>query len=223
MLRHYTLDDEVGLEGEDIDPVLLEQTKAFLASGRRGTAAEPRLFRAWQQFYRLYDPFIRSVINTRVPRRADREDCLQDTWRDVIAKLPGFQRDPGRCAFRTWLFILARNKTTDVVRRKGYRATSSLSDDWGNALPGGEPDPALDYERRRMQSLVRRALVLISHRLSEKNQRLLRLRWVEERSVKETAAILNLTPQQTRLRDHRMRKSLRQILIALDSEAGDLT
>lgn len=221
MLRHYTLGDDIGLDDGDVDPTLLHQTQAFLRAGKRGISADPRLLGAWHQFYKQFDPFIRSVISTRVPQGADREDCLQDAWRDIVAGLPAFRRDPSRCVLRTWLFTVAHHKAADYVRRRARGLASRLSDDWIEALPGAEPDPALDYERRRRQLLVRRALAMVSLRLSEQNQRLLCLRWVEERSVKETAAILKLSPQRIRLRDHRLRRLLRQILMALDPEPGE--
>ena len=57
--------------------------------------------------------------------------------------------------------------------------------------------------------MLQTLLAELCSEVSDLNFRLLKMRFVEDRAVPEVAAALNLTPEQVRVRQHRLLKKLR--------------
>src|SRR5262249_13401906 len=140
---------------------------------------------------------------------ADREDCLQEVWVEVVAHLGRFQHDPRRGRLSTWLTTLARNKAADSIRRRSRHPSQPLEEGDALALLDPVPGPVADCERRWTQARVRGALEGLAERVSECSFRVLYLRYIEGRTVAEIADVVGLTPEQVRLRAHRMKRRFR--------------
>jgi hypothetical protein len=78
-------------------------------------------------------------------------------------------------------------------------------------------DPACDssdeHERRGVRGLVTDVLAELSGRVSASSYQILRLRWIEGRSLPEIAAALGLTPAQVRFRHHRVKQKFRRLVV----------
>jgi RNA polymerase sigma factor (sigma-70 family) len=197
---------------DDIDPDLLRRTQAYLEVRSRRLSPAPELIEAWEQFFRIYAPLIGRYVGAHRLSEADRNDCIQETWREIIARLPRFRLDPGRGRLRTWIYAVARNKVVDVVRRRSRHPIGSLDHELEATLSDlPNFDPAVHFERRRTQAIVRGMLVRLSRRVSPRNYRVLYMRWIEERTVPEIAEALGLTPEQVRFRHHRAKQALRRL------------
>jgi RNA polymerase sigma-70 factor, ECF subfamily len=171
----------------------------------------PRLCEAWEHFYECHTPLIRTFVAARRLSEPDRNDCIQEVWKEVVVKLREFHYDTGRARFCTWLLVLARHKAADVVRRQVRHPAMTL--DAEAAVPDRACDPASEHERRRLRGLVRGVLAELSGRVSACSYQVLHLRWIEGRPLPEIAAALGLTPAQARFRHHRVKQKFRRLFV----------
>jgi RNA polymerase sigma-70 factor, ECF subfamily len=93
----------------------------------------------------LYDRYSRPVYATGVRLLGDAqlaEELVQDAFTSVWRSAASF--DPARASFATWLYRVARNRATDLDRRRKVRP--SLAGERGlYALPEGpRPEEAVD-------------------------------------------------------------------------------
>jgi RNA polymerase sigma-70 factor (ECF subfamily) len=171
----------------------------------------PRLCGAWEHFYERHAPLIRTSVAACQLSEADRNDCIQEVWKEVVVKLGEFHHDPRRGGFRAWLLIVARCKTVDAFRRRVRHPTVAL--DAHAAVLDRARDPADEHERRLVRSLVRDVLAELSGRVSACSYQLLHLRWIEGRPLPEIAAALRLRSAQVRFRHHRVKQKFRRLFV----------
>jgi DNA-directed RNA polymerase specialized sigma24 family protein len=88
-------------------------------------------------------------------------------------------------------------------------------------LVSREPDPAAAFEEKWNAALIETAVEELRTLVSPVTYNALRLRLIEGRSEAETAAALNLTPEQVRYRKHRAQQKLRAILAVFAGESLD--
>ena len=189
----------------------LEDARSYLECRARRQAPGPHLAHAWECFYQRCAALLRRYARAcRVPP-ADLEDCLQAVWAELVGALPTFRYEPGRGLFRSWLFALVRARAVDLLRRRLRRPTERIRSRTGAALRSREADPAAACERQAEREAVRLLLAEFRHRVSRRNYHVLHMRSVEGRSVGETAAALDLTPEQVRYRHHRMMRKFRSL------------
>ncbi len=93
----------------------------------------------------LYDRYSRPVYATGVRLLGDvqlAEELVQDVFTSVWRNASGF--DPARASFATWLYRVARNRATDLDRRRRARPVSAGEVPL-RALSGGhEPEGDVD-------------------------------------------------------------------------------
>ena len=196
----------------DICPRLLRDVQAYLtlAPGQEVPIADLR--ESWRSFYETYDPIIRRfAVRCKVPR-IDLEECTQEVWFKLLKNLPHFHHDTAASQFRTWLFAIVRNQVVDQIRRNRIRAVSCLTDHIAANLTSPNSDPAQLFDRAADLRDLRRAAELLRPLISDKSYRVLQLRWIEGKSIKEIAIALDLTPAQVRLRQCRMKKRLLRLI-----------
>lgn len=196
---------------DELGEAYLDALKAFLNCRSRGIEPPPPLVEAWDHFYGFYAPRLQAFLKRSGLTEADRHDCFQDVWKEVVAGLGRFRHDPSRGLLSTWLMTLARNKAADSTRRRSRRPAQSLAEDDAQLPPDRGLDPAAEYERRRTQDQVRRVLVELAGQVSQISFQVLYLRWIEGRPTAEVAAALELTPRQVRFRTCRMMRKLRAL------------
>jgi RNA polymerase sigma-70 factor (ECF subfamily) len=211
MTRHRTQGRAAIPDRTDIDLELLQDTQAYLLCRSQRRTPDRQRAQAWGRFYRTYGPLIRHyAVACRVPA-TDCDDCIQQVWAELVQKLPGFCYDPFRGRFRSWLYTLVRSKATDLLRRRRRRARR-LAGGSEKTLCGRDGDPATEYERQCQKAAVQGVLKQLQQRVSTCSYRVLYLRWIEERTVREVAAVLGLTPERVRARTYRMKQQFRRLL-----------
>jgi RNA polymerase sigma factor (sigma-70 family) len=167
--------------------------------------------RSWEEFYLRFAPEIRRTVrDCRVPA-ADLEDCVQEVWMEVLRNLARFDCSAQRGRFRNWLLTLARRKALRFARVSRNRAGGN-ADGHEALIPCREGCPAESYERRENRAQVHEALVQLQSVLSATTYQVVHLRWIEERSVSETASRLEITSEQVYYRNCRGLGKLRGIL-----------
>jgi len=134
------------------------------------------------------------------PGFADAEDLAQDVFVEVLLHRERYCLGKG---FKTYLFTIAHNKAVDWVRkRKREILTEELPEEGDSATL--EQHILKKEQKEQLKNAIRR--------LNPEEQRLLVLRELEQLSYKEIARICGLSLPQTKVKIHRMRKKLQELL-----------
>jgi len=162
-----------------------------------------------ESLLRTYRGTIYSFIRRKgfTPEEAD--DLTQETLIRAYSHLAGFR---GAC-LDAWLYRIAANVAVDHVRK---RRVSTVPLDSVALMDDGEEDALC-----RLNRAARRERVLsIIAQLPECHQRILQLRYYEDRSLTEIADVMCCSPMAAKLRVFRAVTALRKRCrnLALDSE-----
>jgi RNA polymerase sigma-70 factor, ECF subfamily len=166
-------------------------------------------FRAIMQRYnqRLY-----RVARGIVRDEGEAEDVLQEAYTRAFSALSAFR---GESALATWLTRIVMNEAIGRLRRQ--RPTEELSvldtispDSRILMFPGASA--MVDPEKAAARAEVRRILERAIDRLPEAFRVVFVMRDVEEMSIEETAANLDIRPETVKTRLHRARRLLRRDL-----------
>lgn len=113
--------------------------------------------------------------------RALAEEITADVFTRMVAGLPRFvyRERP----FLAWLYTIARNCITDHYRRDGRYPSQPLSEQY--------PDEADGPEQQAQRSLEEARLLPAIARLTDAQRDVVILRFIEGRSVAETAVLLS--------------------------------
>ena len=174
-----------------------------LQHGKTGALAE--LVHKYQ--HRIYRVAMQITRN-----HEDASDVTQDTFLKVYESIYSLRR---KAAFETWIYRIAVNKATNVVKRRNRRCESSLSTvcehDIHFGLGRNEYPvnvPHLNVEKQELQRTVTRAV----NSLSLKHRTVVILYEFEGLSHTEIASILGCSEGTVRSRLHYARKYLRDRL-----------
>jgi len=160
---------------------------------------------------RVYTLALRMLRN-----REDAEDVTQQTFLSALEHLGGFR---GEAGFATWLLSIATHGALKVLRKN--RGLETVSLDAPNLGADGEetlphPQYIADWrqspdqwvERNETRRLIDDALA----QLDDKHRLVFLLRDAEGLSVRDTAAALNLSEGNVKVRLLRARLQLRELL-----------
>jgi RNA polymerase sigma-70 factor (ECF subfamily) len=169
---------------------------------------------AWRRLVELYTPLVYFWCRRSSLPEQDIPDVVQDVFRAVVAGLASFRKQRAGDTFRGWLRTITRSKLSDAFRRRGRTP----------AAPGGSamqrraeevealPDDDDPQEQSAEQELFFRGLESIR---SQFEPHVWDAFWrvvVEEQSVAEAAAALNMRPGTVRVAKCRVLQRLRQQL-----------
>jgi len=141
----------------------------------------------------------------------DAEDAVQEAWLGAFRALDNFRGDS---AVSTWLVRIAANEAL-MKRRRGVRHAEIFPiDASGDAARNLEEAvmPEDGPERLALRGEIRRFLESRIDALPEIYRAVFVLRAVEEMSVEETAAVLDLPPATVRTRFFRARALMREAI-----------
>lgn len=145
------------------------------------------------------DPMI-YFIERFGPGFADAEDLAQDVFVEVFLHQERYQVGRG---FKTYLFTIAHHKAVDWVRKHKREV---LTEEYP------EEADSFTLEQHVLAQEQKEQLVSAIHRLKPEEQRLVVLAEIEELSYQEIARVMGYTMPQTKVKLHRMRRKLREIL-----------
>src|SRR5579862_7414578 len=118
-----------------------------------------------ENFYRVY-----AYVSRRVGDRHQAEDLTSDVFREALAGLAKFEyRD---IPFVAWLLGIAARTVADHFKHTGREA----------GAPADAPEPAAEYETERSAMLFQ-----LVERLPEAQFRVIHMRFVEQKSIREIA------------------------------------
>jgi RNA polymerase sigma-70 factor, ECF subfamily len=167
---------------------------------------------AYHDLVRPYEDIVYRMSFRMLRNHGDAEDAAQETFLRAFLKLASFRFN---ARFSTWLLSIALNEARSRLRRRSSRSSAygeSFSEQ-STQLPlllardKGE-SPLQTLEREEMRSQLQRAI----SELPVIYRDVLRMRVLEERSVKVTAQALISSEEVVKVRLHRARRLLRKKL-----------
>ena len=126
-------------------------------------------------FERVY-----AYIVHRVGNRAETEDLTSEVFHQALANLKRFEWRG--IPFAAWLFRIAANLISDRWQRSGREVTDET------AMDAAQSSPAEIEEVERLATLFR-----LVNTLPDEQQRVVVLRFVEQKSIKEVARTIRKT------------------------------
>ena len=185
----------------------MEPTDAeLIAAVLKGDAA------SFEPLVRKYSPRVFATARRYARRESEVEDIVQEVWFKSFQKLASFRGD---APFEHWLMRLTVRTCFDFLRghqRNRELAFSEITDaeeDWLERV-GTQPDSAPeDADAARL--LVQRVLA----QLSPASRLVITLLEIEERSVKEIAALTGWSVPLVKVRAFRARAEMRKKLARL--------
>ena len=133
----------------------------------------------YRQLVMKYQVKLYHVIRRQVEDHADADDVLQNTFIKVFRNLNRFE---GRASLFTWMYRIACNETSSYLKQKKRNPVSTLE-----SLDQAKADAYVDSGE------VSSDLISMVARLPDRQQEVFRMRYFEQLSYKEIAAILQLT------------------------------
>jgi RNA polymerase sigma-70 factor (ECF subfamily) len=145
---------------------------------------------------------------------AEAEDVLQEAYVRAFTRLDQFR---GEASLSTWLSTVTLNQARDRLRRRRAKTVELEAVEQAQTEPGRViqfPGAPADPEREAARAEARRLLERAVDDLPEAFRVVFVLREVQELTVEETAAELDLKPETVKTRLHRARRLLREALDA---------
>jgi RNA polymerase sigma-70 factor (ECF subfamily) len=97
---------------------------------------------AWRQLIERYDGRLLAFARSRLSRRADAEDLVQEAFIGFVTSLPNFDSAQ---SLETYLFTILRHKLYDVLRKRKLPTVDEppeSEDWWDRVVPGTEETPS---------------------------------------------------------------------------------
>ncbi len=181
---------------------------ALLVALRAGEAA------AFERFVREVTPRVLPVARRLMNSDADAEDAVQDAFLSAFKNLTQFD---GKSKLSTWMHRITVNACLMKRRARSRRPERAIED----LLPtfdhtGHQTNPARAWNAHRTGGIegdeaatLLRAMV---DELPESYRTVLMLRDIEGLSTEEAASALEITPNSVKIRLHRARLALKELL-----------
>jgi RNA polymerase sigma-70 factor (ECF subfamily) len=175
---------------------------------------------AWRLFVQIYAPVVYGYGRERGLQDADAADLTQEVLRAVAAGVGRLNHDPGRGAFRGWLFTVAHHKLYDLLarqRRQGRGSGDTGVQEWLAAQPARDEDKAL-WDREYEQRLLHWAAEQVRNRFQDSTWQAFWQTTVEGKSGKEVADRLGMTVAAVYLAKSRVMARLREQIRQLEGD-----
>jgi RNA polymerase sigma-70 factor (ECF subfamily) len=130
------------------------------------------------------------------------EDAAQEVFIKVYRNIRKYD---GRAKLSTWIYRMAYNHCIDLLRkRKRNRTTDLEKANEIHAFQSQEMEVKRDHQQYWLHWAV--------GQLKEKDRALIHLFYIEESSIKEVSTILNLSENNVKVKLHRIREKLAELL-----------
>ena len=165
----------------------------------------------FDELVRRYSASIYAFALRMVGRPEDAEDLTQDVFVQLLRSLPSARAD---LPLRPWIYVIARNKCLDHLKRRRAAAFSEVAD----GVEGGEMDvadaaPLPDelVERADVQQMLQRAIA----GLPERYRAVVALRYATDLTFAEMGQVLGLPENTVKTHFQRAKALLRAALVSV--------
>ena len=188
----------------------MERTEAeLIAAVLAGDAA------SFEPFVQKYSPRVFATARRYARRESEVEDIAQEVWLKAFDKLKGFR---GEAPFEHWLMRLTVRTCYDFLRghqRNRESAFSDLTDTESDWLERFVTQPEAVSENAEAARLL---IARVLERLSPPARLIITLLEIEDRSVKEIAALTGWSVPLVKVRAFRARAEMRKFLAKLPKD-----
>jgi RNA polymerase sigma-70 factor (ECF subfamily) len=151
---------------------------------------------SWQLLVDLYTPLIQSWLRRHAAPAQDGDDLVQDVLTVVVRRLPEFELQPRRGAFRCWLRTITVNCLRDYWRSKRVHPQGTGDSEFAAVLEDLE-DPhsglSRQWDEEHDRHVIARLLERIEPRFEARTWRAFTRLAFERASPDEVAAELGIT------------------------------
>jgi len=191
-----------------MDQIVAEDESSLVSALRAGDAV------AFERLVREYGGRMLAVSKRLLSNHEDALEAVQDAFLSAFRSLHTFD---GRSRFSTWLHRIVVNAALLKLRSRKRRPEQSIDDllpkflaDGHQAAPAARwrnPGPE-NLEKNELQEIVRSKI----ETLPDSYRIVLVLRDIEELDTNTVAQMLEITPENVKVRLHRARQALRTLL-----------
>ncbi len=174
------------------------KTKAVIESEKAWIIKAQKKPKDFAPLYNLYYLQIFKYVIKRVKNENTAAEVTSDIFAKALFKI-GKYKFKG-LPFSSWLYRIASNEITDYYRKKQVSKYVRVTEDQLNYLFDNTVDE-ITITSDKEEKL--RKIISLLEILSADDLELIEMRFFEERSFKEIAAILNLTEGNARIKTHR--------------------
>ena len=144
----------------------------------------------------------------------DARDVVQDAY---LRAYRGLRRFRGDAQFTTWLYRITANCSSNLLAKRARTRTESLSDDEAVIDSRPEADPELRMDGEDERARVAAALAKLPWRLRQ----VVVLRDIYDLPHGAIATELDISEAAAKVRLHRARRRLRELLVSEDATVQD--
>ena len=208
---------------DEFDLRLLHEAQACLQSRKSGLARSRHEDVAFQRLYDLYDPLLRCFVAACSLKGEDAEDCLQESWTAISEDLPGFATDGTQDRLCSWLHAIVRNKAADIRRGRTRHPAKPLEPKAETSIASRDAGPVAAYEQHCAQETVRQLLERLHAQVPELTYVAFHRHWIEQKTTKEIASEMHLTPHGVSCRIYKASEVIRKMSEHTNSNRGGVT
>ncbi len=160
--------------------------------------------RLYEELVKRHSASIFNLIRGVLSNREEAEEVAQDVFVKAFFSIRNFR---GECSFSTWLYRIAYNMAISKARGK---KRVFISIDCGNFQIASEEESGIETknEKEIRFNILNKALI----QLDSKDKFLILSFYLYEKSIKELAEISGLSESNVKVRLHRSKKRLSNIL-----------
>jgi RNA polymerase sigma-70 factor (ECF subfamily) len=184
---------------------------------------------SWREFFTIYRRLIFSFAIKAGLNDQEAEEIVQETIISVAKTIKGFDYDPERCKFKSWLGHLTRKRIADRFRKRsreiqgsdlpaadtasGTKAIERVADPNGVNLDAIWED---EWQKKILDAAVERT----KHQVNPEQFQMFDFYVLRKMPVRDVAKTLGVNVAQVYLAKHRVAKLIKKEVVALEEKVG---
>jgi|SRR5882672_8132822 len=154
---------------------------------------------AVETFYHQYSPEILRYLQSKLPRKEDAQEILNDVFLDAVDGLPMLIKQTN---VKAWLYQIAHHKVVNFYRKQKIKSLFFSQFPYLKIVDEQIHQPEFALEKREIKIRLQMTL----EKLSQKYQQILSMHYIEEMPVKIISLQLDLSFKATESRLFRARQ-----------------
>ena len=155
-------------------------------------------------FYKTYNPKIIRYLSKKMPTLEDAQDIAQDVFMDALDSISFLKNEE---QVLNWLYKIAHNKMADYYRRKKVKSIFLSQLPFLQLVDKEVHEPEFIFEKNKIREKLEHTFTLLPLR----QQRILKLHYEENVSVKDISIQLSLSFKATESLLYRSRQNFKKI------------
>jgi len=173
---------------------------------------------SWSEFVEIYTPLLFNYCLKRGLSSTDAADVVQDAMRSVSMAMRGFEYDPAKGKFKSWLFTVVRNALRNYFRKQSRHPVTAANTQMVRMIeevPNGQEID--EWERDYQRKLLNWAMEKVKPEFAERIWSAFVLTAVRSRKIADVAEELSMTGNAVRIAKCRVIKRLREKAESVDA------